>query len=106
MKDIIDIKDIEKIERIENEYDLQKASLLERKLRLMIKENPDLERTPFGMHAVVKGYGDEVPPGVIYILKNINDEVNINNTNLLHPFYIVYVNEDGKVFYNHLAVVN
>ncbi|MCK4269409.1 MAG: DEAD/DEAH box helicase family protein, partial [Methanogenium sp.] len=59
-----------------------------------IKENPDLERTPFGMHAVVRGYGDEVPPGVIYVLKNINDEVNINNTNLLHPFYIVYVNDD------------
>ena len=43
MKDIIDIKDTEKIERIENEYDLQKASLLERKLRLMIKENPELK---------------------------------------------------------------
>ena len=68
-----------------------------------IKENPDLERTPFGMHAVVKGYGDEVPPGVIYVLKNINDEVNINNTNLLHPFYILYVNDDGRVFYNHLS---
>jgi len=44
MKDILDIKDIEKIERLGNEYDLQKASLLERKLRLMIDENPDLKR--------------------------------------------------------------
>lgn len=26
-----------------------------------IKENPDLERTPFGMHAVAKGCGDETP---------------------------------------------
>lgn len=43
MKDILDIKDIERIEKLENEYDLQKASLLERKLRLMIKENPDLK---------------------------------------------------------------
>jgi len=43
MKDILDIKDIEKTEKLENEYDLQKASLLERKLRLMINENPDLK---------------------------------------------------------------
>ena len=43
MNDIFDIKDIENTERLESEYDLQKASLLERKLRLMIKENPELK---------------------------------------------------------------
>ncbi len=42
MKDIFDIKEIENIVRLENEYDLEKASLLERKLRLMKDENPDL----------------------------------------------------------------
>jgi hypothetical protein len=68
-----------------------------------IKDHPDIERTPFGMHAVIKSRGPDVPPGVIYVLKNINDDVNINNSNLLHPFYIVYVNEDGRVFYNHLS---
>ena len=68
-----------------------------------IKENPDLERTPFGMHAVVRGIGDDNPPGVIFILKNINNAVNKNNTNLLHPFYIVYVNDDGDAFFNHLS---
>ncbi|WFN33463.1 SNF2-related protein [Methanogenium sp. S4BF] len=68
-----------------------------------IKDNPDVGRSPFGMHAVVKSRGNDVPPGVIYVLKNINDDVNINNCNLLHPFYIVYVNDDGRVFYNHLS---
>jgi hypothetical protein len=43
MKDILDIKEIKKIERLENEYDLEKASLLERKLRLMLIDNPDLK---------------------------------------------------------------
>jgi len=43
MKDIINIQDVENIERLENEYDLQKASLLERKLRLIIDENPELK---------------------------------------------------------------
>ncbi len=43
MKDIFSIKEVNNIERLGNEYDLEKASLLERKLRLMIKENPELK---------------------------------------------------------------
>ncbi len=43
MKDIINIQEVENIVRLENEYDLQKASLLERKLRLIINENPELK---------------------------------------------------------------
>ncbi|MDD3052583.1 MAG: helicase-related protein, partial [Candidatus Cloacimonetes bacterium] len=96
----------QQLERLQNEVvDIEDMSggvsimdlgLNEFRLDLLsyIKENPDIERTPFGMHAVVGGYSDEVPPGVIYVLKNINDDVNINKSNLLHPFYIVYVNED------------
>jgi len=56
MKDILDIKDIEKIERLENEYDLQKASLLERKLRLMIDENPDLKPIRKKLRDLIKDY--------------------------------------------------
>ena len=43
MKDIMNIKEIEDIKQLENEFDLQKASLLERKLRLMTDENPYLK---------------------------------------------------------------
>jgi len=56
MKDILDIKDIEKIERLENEYDLQKASLLERKLRLMINENPDLKPIRKKLRDLIENY--------------------------------------------------
>ena len=58
MKDILDIKDIEKIGRLENEYDLQKASLLERKLRLMIDENPDLKSIRKRLRDLIKDYED------------------------------------------------
>ena len=58
MKDILDIKDIEKIERLENEYDLQKASLLERKLRLMIDENPELKPIRKKLRDLIKEYED------------------------------------------------
>jgi ABC-type multidrug transport system ATPase subunit len=30
--------------------------------------------------------------------------VNIDNTNQLHPFYLVYIKEDGEILSNHLQV--
>lgn len=67
-----------------------------------VKDNPNLERAPLGLHAVVPSSGEDLPPGVIYILKNINNEVNINNQNRIHPFYLVYIADDGSVVSNHL----
>ncbi len=42
MKNIIDIRDIEQINELKCEYDLEKASLLARKLRWMSKDDPSL----------------------------------------------------------------
>ena len=56
MKDLKNISDIEKIERLENEYDLQKAVLLERKLRLMIEENPELVPLRKKLRDLIKDY--------------------------------------------------
>ncbi|GAE93024.1 DEAD/DEAH box helicase-like protein [Gracilibacillus boraciitolerans JCM 21714] len=64
-----------------------------------IKENPNLERTPSGIHAVVYGGGK---PGVIFVLKNINRIGDVESHNRLHPFYIVYIGDDGVVIINHL----
>ena len=67
-----------------------------------MKDNPDIAHTPFGMSAVVKS-SDLVKPGVIYVLKNRNNGVNINNQNLLHPFYMVYLSHEGEVICDHLS---
>ncbi|MBU4292739.1 MAG: SWF/SNF helicase family protein, partial [Actinobacteria bacterium] len=67
-----------------------------------VKENPDLDKTPFGMYAIVSSDGEEIPPGVIYVLKNINRDINPENQNRLHPFYMVYIKENGDVVSNHL----
>ena len=63
-----------------------------------IKDHPSLDRTPFGIHAVVHGE----KPGVIFVLKNVNKGINIENKNYLHPFYMVFVSDDGEVICNHL----
>ena len=65
------------------------------------KDDTDLIRAPFGMSAVVAA-NDIVKPGVMYILKNRNNGVNINKLNLLHPFYMVYLGYDGETICTHL----
>jgi plasmid maintenance system antidote protein VapI len=59
MKDILDIKEIENIHKLESEYDLQKASILERKLRLMMTENPDLKPLREKLRNLIKSYEDK-----------------------------------------------
>ncbi len=59
-----------------------------------VKHHGELDSTPFGLHAVVNSR-DDLPPGTIFILKNRNANINANNQNLLHPFYMVYVSDDG-----------
>jgi len=70
-----------------------------------IKKNPDLDKFPLGLNAVVKSQAD-APPGVIYVLKNINGSVNVDNQNRLHPFYMVYIGDDGKIACDHLSPKN
>ena len=66
------------------------------------KHHDDVEKAPMGMHAVAMAAGDGLPPGVIYILRNVNNVRDIDNPNRLHPFYMVYMKDDGTVQYNHL----
>lgn len=72
-----------------------------------INKNGSLDYVSNGMHSVV--LADEangVQKGTIFVLKNINSSVNIENTNQLHPFYIVYIKDDGEILSNHLSVKN
>lgn len=63
-----------------------------------MEKHPDIDHMPYGIHAVV--HGDK--PGVIFVLKNVNPKVNIENQNRLHPFYLVYVGMDGGILTSHL----
>lgn len=67
-----------------------------------IKHHPDIDKTPFGLHSVALA-SDDTPAGVIYVLKNRSNSVNIDNQNRLHPFYMVYISDDGEVICDHLS---
>ena len=62
------------------------------------RDNPDVDRLPSGIDAVVEG--DE--PGVVFVLRNVNTGMNPNGKNRLHPFYVVHVGSDGSIVHGHL----
>ena len=66
-----------------------------------MNSNHDVEHTPFGLHAVVRGNA-QTPAGTIFVLKNRTAGVNIDHKNQLHPFYMVYICDDGEVQVDHL----
>ena len=66
-----------------------------------IKRHPELEHTPMGLHAVAPALKD-CPPGVVFVLKNREQSINIDNKNRLHPFYMVYIGDDGEVVCDYL----
>ncbi|WP_374090448.1 helicase-related protein [Methylomicrobium lacus] len=70
-----------------------------------VKSNGDLANIPSGMHAVApanRAIG--LLPGVIFTLRNRNHSVNINQQNRLHPYYLVYIGQDGKIITDHTEV--
>jgi len=70
-----------------------------------VKENGDLDKVPNGLHTVIKADEEKgISPGVIFVLKNINDDIDVNKQNALYPFYLVYVDYEGEVVVNHLKV--
>ena len=92
------------IEEMSSGISIMDLGLNEFRLDLLeyIKHNPDIDKAPFGLHSVARA-SEDAPAGVIYVLKNRSNSVNIDNQNRLHPFYMVYISNDGEVICDHLS---
>lgn len=66
-----------------------------------LKTHPNMDKMPRGLHTVVPAT-NELHEGIIFILKNVNNSVNIDNQNRIHPFYMVYISMDGEVLCDYL----
>lgn len=91
------------IEEMDSGVNIMDLGLNEFRMDLLayVKGNSDVEHAPYGMNAVVE-HDELAQPGVMFILKNRNNAVNIDHKNLLHPFYMVYIGNDGSVLTDHL----
>lgn len=96
-EEVVDIEDMS------NGISIVDLGLNEFRLDLLeyVKNHDDLDKKPKGLHAVVPAT-DELPEGVIFILRNVNNGVNIDNQNRIHPFYMVYIGIDGEVICDYL----
>jgi hypothetical protein len=67
-----------------------------------VKSHKELSRLPNGLHTVVLSDDNRgLVPGVIFVLFNRNQSININQQNRLHPYYLVYISNDGEIIANH-----
>lgn len=97
-EEVVDIEDMQ------SGISIMDLGLNEFRLDLLeyVKSHGDMDTVPFGLHSVVPATED-CPPGVVFVLKNRNNSVNIDRQNRLHPFYVVYVGTDGSVVCDHLS---
>ena len=96
-------KEVVDLEEMNTGISIMDLGLNEFRLDLLeyIKTHDNVDNVPKGLHAVVKAT-DNLKSGAIFILKNVNHEVNINNKNLIHPFYMVYIANNGEVICDYL----
>ncbi len=96
-EEVVDIEDMS------DSISIMDLGLNEFRLDLLdyMKRNGDMDKKPRGLHAVVPAT-EELPEGVIFVLKNINNSVNVDNRNRIHPFYMVYIGTDGEIICDYL----
>lgn len=96
-EEVVDIEDMT------NGISIMDLGLNEFRLDLMeyMKKHDDIETAPKGLHTVV-WQTEDAPAGVIFVLRNINNSINIDNRNRIHPFYMVYIGDDGEVVCDYL----
>lgn len=96
-EEVVDIEDMS------DSISIMDLGLNEFRLDLLeyLKTHPNMDKMPRGLHTVVPAT-DELHEGIIFILKNVNNSVNIDNQNRIHPFYMVYISMDGEVLCDYL----
>lgn len=74
-----------------------------------MKENEiAVKNAPFGLFSLASNQNEklkeEIQPGVIFCLKQINNLTNTNEKNALFPYFLVYVKENGEILHSHVHV--
>jgi hypothetical protein len=91
------------LEEMNSGVNIMDLGLNEFRLDLLeyMQTNHDIEHTPYGLHAVVAASA-QAPAGTVFVLKNRTAGVNIDHKNQLHPFYMVYIRDNGEIEVDHL----
>lgn len=95
--EVIDIEDVS------TSVSITDLGLNEFKLDLLdyTKNNKVNMSVKNGLYAIARSTPD-CPSGMVLVLKNTKMKANIKTQNRLHPFYLVYISDTGKIIYNYL----
>jgi hypothetical protein len=70
-----------------------------------VKEYGDLASSPKGLHAVIPADPERgLRSGAVFALRSVADGATVNKHNRLHPYYLVYLDDDGEVIADHTEV--
>ncbi|WP_233340664.1 DEAD/DEAH box helicase [Streptococcus sp. 121] len=67
-------------------------------LKRYLEKHPDLAKVPKGIQAVVEVDQAE-RQGAIFLLKQKGEETALSRQNRLHPYYLLYLNQEGQSVY-------
>ncbi|MEW9078238.1 helicase-related protein [Terrisporobacter glycolicus] len=77
-------------------------------INLMDKYDDIVDETPCCIYSLVKNENekleDEIKPGVIFCLKRIESYEDEPDKNPIYPYYLVYIDENGKILYSYTNV--
>ena len=95
--EVIDIEDVS------TSVSITDLGLNEFKLDLLdyTKNNKVNMSVKNGLYAIARSTPN-CPSGMVFVLKNSKMKANIKTQNRLHPFYLVYISDTGKIIYNYL----
>lgn len=96
-------REVVDLEEMDSGVSIMDLGLNEFRLDLLdyMNHGHDIEHTPMGLHALVNSE-EGAPKGVVFVLKNRSNGINIDRKNRLHPFYMVYISQDSEVIVDHL----
>ena len=100
--EILDLEDFHELVSL-NEFTLDDFRM---ELAAFIESNrAALEDAPFGLYAIVPPRPEYViiKPGVIYCLKQHQEAKGNEAVNVLQPYFLVYIRDDGEIRYNFTA---
>lgn len=104
-KEVIDLEDIS------GSISLTDFTMDDFRMDLMdyMEENESaVKNAPFGLFSLTSNQNeklkDEIQPGVIFCLKQINNLTEKNEKNALFPYFLVYVKENGEILHSHVHV--
>ena len=74
-------------------------------LHHLIEKYGEPKNVPLGLHAVIPARNSlGLTPGIIFALKNVNTPNDMDRKNRIHPYYLVYIGNDGELILDQFKV--